>query len=40
MPYALKFYLYFGVCVVVATVIADQWLRGSSASFFLTFGAV
>ena len=39
MPYALKFYLYFGVWIIVAVVVADQWLRGFNAALVLSFGA-
>ena len=40
MPYAIKLYIYLGVWLVVATVLADQWLRHFSGPFVLTFGAV
>jgi len=40
MSYAVKLYIYLGVWFVVATVLADQWLRHLSAPFAVTCGAV
>ena len=37
MPYALKVYIYLGVWLTAATVLADRWLRYFSAPIILMF---